>query len=129
MTVNANACRNTDRSQRMRRQPAASAIPTPAVSKSGVVLQHREVRIQLHEFAPDPFDHRPYVGAVAVLALSGDEAVAANDIIDLAIANVVARTFRQQRYHVELVPAERHAATTPGRTLRRLRQQQIADFN
>src|SRR5271166_574914 len=117
-----------DRSQRVPRRPTVSSMPMPAITKARIILQRCKIRIELDKFASDPLDHRAYIGAVALLAVAGNKAIAANDIIDLAISDVAACTVSQQCDHVELVTAERDMATTPSCAFRRLRQNQLAEL-
>src|SRR5271166_485076 len=113
MIARAKACRRMDRSQRTPRGRTESAILVPAVAKARIVLQCCKIRIQLDEFAPYSLDHRAYIGAVAALTVASDKAIAANNVINLAIPYVAACSHRQQCDNVELVPAERDMTTTP----------------
>src|SRR5258705_1128910 len=61
----------------------------PAIAESGIILDAGESGIDVAEFLADALDEGAHIGAEADFAVSGDEALAMDDVVELAIAHVV----------------------------------------
>src|SRR6476660_2328043 len=73
-----------------------------AVAESGVIMDVLELRIDLAELLADALDEGADIGAIAFIAIAGDEVLAVNEIVDFAIGNVLAGTQGQQGDDLEL---------------------------
>src|SRR5260370_37915964 len=62
----------------------------PAISKGREVLNVNEFIVERPELVADPFDRRADVGAVALLAATGDEARVVHAVVDGAVCRVFA---------------------------------------
>src|SRR5262249_12786655 len=60
----------------------------PAVSEPRVVLDAGEAVVDIAEFLSNPFDEGTHVDAVALLAVAGDEVLAAHEVVDLPVGDV-----------------------------------------
>src|SRR5882762_1786638 len=79
----------------MRLRTSATIRVTPAVSEAWIVVDLLEGRIDVAEFLPDALDEGAHIGAEADLALAGREACAVHDVVQLAIADVLAGATHQ----------------------------------
>src|SRR6516165_7123143 len=68
-----------------------SPLRSPAVSKAGVVFDTVETGIAVAELLADALDKGSYIGAIALCAVTGDEVLAVDKIIYIAIADVLPR--------------------------------------
>src|SRR5262245_28611095 len=60
----------------------------PAIAEAGVVLNQIEVRIDVAELLADALDQGADIGPVALLARTGAEPLAPDEVVDLAIGDV-----------------------------------------
>jgi hypothetical protein len=74
-----------------RRPRRASFLSCPAVSEAGVILDVVETGIAIAEFLADTLDEGSYIGTITLSAVSGDEVLSVDEIIYLAIADVLPR--------------------------------------
>src|SRR6516164_9471082 len=78
-----------------------SVFRGPAVSKTGVVSDMVETGVNIAELLADTLDEGAYIGAVPLRAVPGDKILAVDEIVDLAVADVLARLFGQQSHNPE----------------------------
>src|SRR5271170_3606563 len=84
-----------------RSPPRHSLLCGPAVSKTGVVLDVVEMGVAVAELLADTLDEGADIGAVPLCSVPGDEILAVDEIIDLAVADVLPRFFGEKRQDLE----------------------------
>src|ERR1700732_1066326 len=84
----------SDHVQRVRCR--ASVFRGPAVSETGVVFDVVETGVDITKLLADTLDEGAYIGAITLRAVPGDEILAVDEIVDLAVADVLACFFSQQ---------------------------------
>src|SRR5215831_6311641 len=80
---------------------ARSRRVRPAVSESRVVLDAGEAVVDIAEFLSNPFDEGAHVDAVPLLAVAGDEVLAAHEVVDLPVGDVGVAGAGQQPHDLE----------------------------
>src|SRR5688500_14747046 len=81
---------------------AAYGIVAAAVAEARIVVDQVELAIDHAELLPDALDEGANIGAVAGGTVAGDEALAVDQIVDLPVRDILARTGRHQADDVEL---------------------------
>src|SRR5437762_4894176 len=98
----------SDRS--IRPVPPSAAIELgrihPPIAESGIVADAIELVVDLPELLADPLDEGADVHAKAFLAIAGDEILAADQVVDLAIGDVGVDRAGKQPHDVELGESE-----------------------
>src|SRR5689334_19335160 len=84
----------SDHAQGMPRR--GSVVAGPAISKTGVILDVVETGVNIAELLADALDEGAYISAIPLQAVSGNKIFAVDQIVDLAIPDVAARSLRQQ---------------------------------
>src|SRR5579859_1756913 len=67
----------------------------PAIAEAGIIGDGGEGGVDRQELLADTLDQGADIGAIAVRAFAGDEILAAQRIVDLAVAEVAARGGQQ----------------------------------
>jgi hypothetical protein len=88
------------------------SVAGPLVAEAGVVSDVLELGIDTTEFRANALDERAGICAITLAAVTGGEALAMDDIVNLAIGNGLARTRCQQRDNLEL--CQRQVDQRPG---------------
>src|ERR1700730_2417232 len=78
----------------------------PAVSKAGIVFDVVETRIDIAELFADTLDESSYVGTITLRAVSGDEVLAVDEIINLPVADVLLGLFGYTGNNLEFRQSE-----------------------
>src|SRR5205823_8309054 len=73
----------------------------PAVAKTRIIFDMREIRIGIAEFLADALDESAHIGAIADLAGAGGKTFAVNDVVQAAVRHVIAGVIHQQLNHLE----------------------------
>src|SRR5215470_2264055 len=95
----------SDRSIRAGEAPSAAiglGRVHPPIAESGIVADAVEILVDLPELLADPLDEGADVDAEALLAIAGDEVLAADQVVDLAIGDVGVDRAGKQPHDVEL---------------------------
>src|SRR5438105_433556 len=103
----------SDRAQRTRRR--RSRLWSPAVSKTGIIFDVVEIGIAFAELLADTLDEGPDIGAIPLFAVTGDEILAVDEVVDLAIADILPGPPGEQRDNLELGQGQIDRAPRPGR--------------
>src|SRR5215831_6139386 len=74
----------------------------PPIAETGIVADAVEFLVDLPEFLAYPLDERANVHAKALLAIAGDEILAANQVVDLAVGDVGVDRAGEQPHDVDL---------------------------
>ena len=75
--------------QRLQVRRMRESLAPHTVRKAGVVLDVVETWIAIAEFLADTLDEGSYIGTITLCAVSGDEVLSVDEIIYLAIADVL----------------------------------------
>src|SRR5215472_2937916 len=78
-----------------------SVFRVPAVSETGVVIDVVETWVDIVELLADTLDEGAYIGAIPLRAVPRYEILAVDEIVDLAVADVLVCLFRQQGHNPE----------------------------
>src|SRR6516225_8321576 len=114
----------SDDVQRARRR--VSGFRGPAVSETGVISNVVEIGIDIAELLADTLDEGAYIGAVPFRAVPGDKILAVDEIVDLAVANVLAPLFGQQGHNPEFRQRQIDLSFRPQRAICVKAQYQLA---
>src|SRR5579859_5581773 len=71
--------------------PSIGGLHDPAIAESRVIGDGGETGIDRQEFFPDTLDQGANIGAITVRPFAGDEILAPERVIDLAIAEIAPR--------------------------------------
>src|SRR5215468_6314534 len=74
----------------------------PPIAESGIVADAVELLVDLPELLADPLDERADVHAKTLLAIAGNEILAAHQVVNLAIGDVGVDRAGEQPHDVEL---------------------------
>src|SRR5208282_2099513 len=85
----------------------------PAVSETGVVFDVVETGVDITELLADTLDEGAYIGAIPLRAVPRDEILAVHEIVDLAVADVLACFFGQQGQESEFRQGQIDCPTGP----------------
>src|SRR5262245_10944136 len=61
-------------------------IVLPLVAEAREIPDGVEAVVDITEILADPLDQCPHIGAIAIDAVAGDEAMAMHDVVDIAVA-------------------------------------------
>src|SRR5487761_2345777 len=86
----------------------------PAVAESGVVVDVIELAIDIAELLADALYEGADVRPEALGAVAGGEVLAVDEIVDLAIADILAGAEREERDDLELGQGQLELAPAPG---------------
>ena len=78
-----------------------SPLRSPAVSETGVVLDAVETGIDIAEFLADTLDESAYIGAISLRPVPRNKILAVDEIVDLAVADILARFLGQHGQDLE----------------------------
>src|SRR6516225_1493138 len=73
-----------------------SVFRRPAVPETSVIFDMVETGVNIAELLANSFDEGAYIVAIPVRAVSRDEILAVDEIVNLAVADVLACFFGQQ---------------------------------
>src|SRR3989304_6183288 len=105
-TTNLNAS-DCDSSRRLTDiSPAFADVVVPAIPEAGVVLDVGERVVHRPELLADALDEGAHVRPVALFARTRDEILAVDEIVDLAVADILSRPRDEIAEHPELRQAE-----------------------
>src|SRR5579883_2083690 len=104
MTASRTVLTASERNAPARRRVGSARLTAcdPAVAESCIVVDMVELRVSVAELLADALDERPDIGAEPLRAIAGDEILAVDEIIDLAIGDVLAGAQGEQRHDLEL---------------------------
>src|SRR5487761_1648056 len=86
----------------------------PAVAKSGVVVDVIELAIDIAELLADALYESANVRPEALGAVAGSEVLAVDEIVDLAVADILAGAEREECDDLELGRGQLELAPAPG---------------
>src|SRR6516225_2000851 len=100
----------SDAQRRLRRGLVWSG---PAVSKAGVVPDMVEIGVAVSEFLADTFDESTDIGAVPLCPMAGDKVLAVDEIVDVAIADVLSCLLREKHQDLEFGHSQLDRISSP----------------
>src|SRR6516164_6147251 len=104
----------SDAQRRLRRGLVWSG---PAISKAGVVPDMVEIGVAVSEFLADTFDESTDIGAVPLCPMAGDKVLAVDEIVDVAIADVLSCLLREKHQDLEFGQSQLDRISSPQRAI------------
>src|SRR5579859_7604806 len=88
-----------------------------AIAEAGVVLDVLVFGIDGTKLLANALDERADIGTIALVAIAGGEVLAVNEVVDLAIGDVLAGAACQQRQDLELGQGQVDRPAGPARAI------------